>query len=63
MSGFKAAADETFLTQAGIPTILFGPGSIGSGIHGPDEFVPVNQLIDCTKVFAMMAMDWCDVHL
>jgi len=61
ISGFKAVADSTFLSKAGIPTVLFGPGSIGSAIHGPDEFVPVEQVIECTKVLALMAMDWCGV--
>jgi len=59
ISGFKAVADPTFLSQAGIPAVLFGPGSLGSGIHGPDEYVPIEQVIECTKTFAFMAMDWC----
>jgi acetylornithine deacetylase len=61
ISGLKAVADSTFLSQAGIPTVLFGPGSIGSGVHGPDECVPVEQVIECTKIFAYLAMDWCGV--
>ncbi|UCG93619.1 MAG: M20/M25/M40 family metallo-hydrolase, partial [Candidatus Aerophobus sp.] len=59
ISGFKAVADTTFLSQAGIPTVLFGPGSLGSGIHGPDEYVPIEQVIECAKAFTFMAMDWC----
>jgi acetylornithine deacetylase len=59
LTGFKAVADSTFLSKAGIPTVLFGPGSIGMAIHGPDEYVPVEQVIRCTKVLALMAMDWC----
>jgi acetylornithine deacetylase len=62
ISGLKAVADSTFLSQAGIPTVLFGPGSIGSGVHGPDEFVPIEQVIESTKIFAFMAMDWCGIH-
>ena len=59
ISGFKAVADSTFLSQVGIPTVLFGPGSLGSGIHGPDEYVPIEQVIECAKAFTFMAMDWC----
>jgi len=40
ISGFRAVADPTFLSQADIPIVLFGPGRLGSGIHGPDEYVP-----------------------
>ncbi|GAH82058.1 unnamed protein product [marine sediment metagenome] len=59
ISGFKAVADSTFLSQVGIPTVLFGPGSLGSGIHGPDEYVPIEQVIECAKAFTFMAMNWC----
>jgi len=56
---FRAVADPTFLSEEGIPTVLFGPGSLGSGIHGPDEHVPIDQVIECTKTLAVMAMNWC----
>lgn len=59
ITGFKAVADPTFLSEEGIPTVLFGPGSLGSGIHGPDEHVPIDQVIKCTKTLAIMAMNWC----
>jgi len=35
ITGFRAVADPTFLSEEGIPTVLFGPGSLGSSIHGP----------------------------
>ena len=59
ISGFKAVADSTFLSEEGIETVLFGPGSIAYGIHGPDEFVPIEDVIQCAKIFAFMALDWC----
>jgi len=59
ISSFKGLADSTFLSRSGIPTVLFGPGGHNCGIHGPDERVPIDQLIQCTKIYAMMAIDWC----
>ncbi len=29
------------------------------GVHGPNEFVPLQQVIDCAKVLAAMIVDWC----
>jgi len=58
-SSFKGLTDATFLTRSGIPTVLFGPGGHGCGIHGPNEFVHIDQLILCTKIYAKMIIDWC----
>ena len=59
IAGFKAVADSTFLSEEGSETVLFGPGSIAHGIHGPDEFVPIEDVIQCAKIFAFMALDRC----
>jgi len=58
-SGFKAASDATFMSDKGIPTVLFGPGDISRGVHGIDECVPIKQVITCAKVYAAMAINWC----
>ncbi|MFM0350195.1 acetylornithine deacetylase [Paraburkholderia sp. RL17-347-BIC-D] len=40
--------------QAGIPTVVCGPGSMDQG-HKPDEFVTVEQLRDCDAMLARLA--------
>ena len=44
ISGIKGVADATFLSYQGIPTVMFGPGGIDCGIHGPDERVSIDQI-------------------
>ena len=41
-------------TQAGIPTVVCGPGSMEQG-HKPDEFVTVDQLERCDAMLARLA--------
>ena len=40
--------------QAGIPTVVCGPGSMDQG-HKPDEFVTLDQLHDCDAMLARLA--------
>jgi acetylornithine deacetylase len=40
--------------QAGIPTVVCGPGSMDQG-HKPDEFVTVEQLRDCDAMLGRLA--------
>ena len=40
------------------PTVLFGP--VGGLIHSADEYVGFAQVIDCAKILAQMALNWCD---
>jgi acetylornithine deacetylase len=37
--------DAAILGGAGIPSVLFGPG--GAGLHSPDEYVIVSDVISC----------------
>ena len=59
VSGFKAVCNATIFTKRGIPAIIFGPGSLDMGAHGPNEHVPIQQLVDVAKTDAVMAMNWC----
>jgi acetylornithine deacetylase/succinyl-diaminopimelate desuccinylase-like protein len=43
-TGLNAVSDARFLTQAGIPTILFGPGSIEDDAHTVDESITIDEL-------------------
>jgi acetylornithine deacetylase/succinyl-diaminopimelate desuccinylase family protein len=59
LSGVKYVCDATVLTKRGIPTIIFGPGSVDMGAHGPDEHVPIQQVVDVAKTDAIAAINWC----
>ncbi len=42
-----------------MPAITFGPN--GGNIHGVNEYVEIDSLLDCTKALAAFIMDWCGV--
>ena len=43
-TGFNAVSDARFLTQAGIPTLLFGPGSVEDDAHTVEESISIGEL-------------------
>jgi acetylornithine deacetylase len=51
--GMSFWTDAAVLGEAGIPTVLFGPG--GAGLHGPDEYVSVADVEACRNVLALLA--------
>jgi len=54
-----SACDSRHLgNQAGIPTILYGPGDM-SKAHSTDEYIDVNELIEATKILAITIYRWC----
>ncbi len=59
-TGSKFVGDATFLQRdCGVPVVYFGPGDCSMGVHGPNEFVPLQQVLDCAKVLAAMVVNWC----
>lgn len=58
-SGFRAVSDISFLQSLGIKGVCFGPGDLTMGAHGPNEYVPVNQLIEAAKVIATFLIKCC----
>jgi acetylornithine deacetylase/succinyl-diaminopimelate desuccinylase family protein len=58
IAGFHAAADLAWYSAQGIPGTLFGPGSL-SVCHAPNEFVPLDELLDCCKAIALAIAAWC----
>ncbi|WP_101295827.1 M20 family metallopeptidase [Halegenticoccus soli] len=50
--GFNAATDARFLIHdAGVPTVLFGPGSIERDAHTVDESVRTADVVDCARAY------------
>lgn len=58
--GFCAVCDASWLNAQGIPSVIYGPGSVFVA-HSVDEHVDVEELIQATKGLAVAAMRWCGV--
>jgi acetylornithine deacetylase len=57
--GIPSGTDlRLFTRHAGIPTVMYGPGSLRHA-HGADEFVPISELVHCTRVLARTLVSWC----
>jgi acetylornithine deacetylase len=50
-------ADSALLSDAGIPTVVFGPR--GEGLHTEVEWVDVESLEQCVEVYAAVAAEIC----
>lgn len=60
VAGFAAVCDCAFLNPEGVPSIVYGPGSILVA-HAADEFVEIDELITAAKTYALVTMNWCEV--
>ena len=59
VEGMTYASDMRHLINVGnTPTVLFGPGDVRRA-HGPDEYVPVDELVKATRTLALTAMRFC----
>jgi acetylornithine deacetylase len=54
--GMSFWTDAAILGDAGIPSVLFGPG--GAGLHSLEEYVRVSEVIMCRDALASLAMTW-----
>jgi acetylornithine deacetylase len=50
--GLRGTTDAATLAGAGIPTVVFGPGSLQNA-HRPNEFVPIDELHAASRVLAL----------
>ena len=55
--GKTAGLDTRFGQYFGIPALSFGPN--GENLHGVDEYVDLDSVMDCTKVLASFILEWC----
>jgi len=58
VTGWAGVHEGTFFNNAGIPAVAFGPGDLRNA-HAANEFVPVADLVDAAKTYAVFALDWC----
>lgn len=58
--GFVAVCDAAHYAGAGIPGVIHGPS--GDGMHGADEYVDIESIVDTAKVIALTAIDWCGLR-
>ena len=56
-TGMTYWTDAAILGNAGIPTVLFGPG--GAGLHGPEEYVDIDSVRVCRDVLKALVMEYC----
>lgn len=54
--GMSFWTDAAILGDAGIPSVLFGPG--GAGLHSVEEYVNVEDVLACRDVLADLAIAW-----
>lgn len=56
-AGMTYWTDAAILGQAGIPSVIFGPG--GSGYHGLEEYVRMDEVLACRDALAEVARTFC----
>jgi acetylornithine deacetylase/succinyl-diaminopimelate desuccinylase family protein len=52
-------SDANFFADAGQPTLMFGPGHLSMNAHGPDEYIPVADVVLGARAFGHFLIDWC----
>jgi succinyl-diaminopimelate desuccinylase len=45
-----------FYAERGIPAFAYGPGLLTVS-HGPNEFVPIDRIVECAQVYTLTAAD------
>ena len=58
ITGFAAVCDGAYYFGEGVVPLIHGPS--GAGLHGADEWVNADSVIDTAKTFAAVAIDYCN---
>lgn len=61
MPGVESPGAVTYFTQAGIPAIFFGPGSIWDA-HVPNESIEISRLGEMAGIYALAALHYLGVE-
>ena len=56
-AGMTYWTDAAVLGEAGIPSVIFGPG--GGGYHGLEEYVHVDQVLTCRDALVSLSREFC----
>lgn len=51
--------DSGWLESAGIPTVIYGPGSLDQA-HTIDEWISIEELTRAAEIYAVMMAEWCN---
>jgi formylaminopyrimidine deformylase len=51
--------DSGWLETAGIPTVIYGPGSLDQA-HTINEWISIEELIKAAEIYAIMIAEWCN---
>jgi len=52
---FPASCEASYLFEAGIPTVIFGPGRIEEA-HGANEYVSITQVVAASRIYSLLAL-------
>ncbi|MGH7491231.1 MAG: ArgE/DapE family deacylase [bacterium] len=55
--GLTFWTDAAILGEAGIPTVIFGPG--GAGLHSVEEYVKIDEVLACRDALVELAREFC----
>jgi len=58
LRGWAAYTDGALLQEAGIPTVVFGPGDLRLA-HGDDEHILLSDMITAAEVYTAFALMVC----
>ena len=55
--GNTSGLDTRFAAFYGMPALAFGPK--GANLHGADEYVELDTVIETARLLALFASEWC----
>ncbi len=55
--GLSPWMDSAILGDAGIPTVIFGPG--GAGAHSREEYAVIDSVVSCARALAETMVEFC----
>lgn len=58
VKGAPFPCDAFLFSKYNIPVVCFGP--VGGNAHAPNEYVSIKELVDLTKIFALIIFNWCN---
>jgi acetylornithine deacetylase len=60
VSLMRTPSDANLFAAAGQPAIVCGPGKlVGNGVHGLNEHILIEEVVQAAKAYAGMILDWC----